>query len=679
MAWEPLPPGRFGARADHPGVDANLVWADATDLRDFRRPVDPLLDRIPVIVELKAHCTVEELATDLRRHDGGELPPIYLGTAGRYCTAHFTAGYCRRVCAGDAEDLIARFELQLPVVPQRPRVVTPADAGRPAPRPVCGSVGLLGIIDSGCPFAHRSLRDACDPPRPKTRVLALWTQDAGPAFLVGGQGVAPAGFGYGVQATRSRLDAAMRDAAPDGVKVDEAACYAAVGYAALRRRFLHGAAVSDLLAGPLPLGSRIALRPGERPAWQAPADEPAVDADLVCVDLPADAVQDSSSAGLPRLLLDGLRYIVGCAGEKTRSIVVNISDGSSRGSHDGESIFERAVTALVQEQAAASPRRRLEVVLPAGNSFDEERHARIDGLDAGGRCRLTLRVPPGSEAPAYVLVRIPRAAKTVSIRVVAPGSMEADAQPVETGQAMGWPSSASPQCGVVFPAAPQDDDIYPTVALIAIAPTTVDGVSLAPRAPCGDWHVLIGSDEAVPSTTPIDLYIARNQTNPGALRRGLQARFVDTRPDAPYDPQRHLRSAEDDRTPPACEIRRHGSLSSLACARVGNGVTVVESRRLQDGKPSRYSSAGPTAAAASPRQVPDAFGIGDLSRALRGINAAGSLGGSIVRVTGTSFAAPQVARRIFNVLAHAADPAPPDDDFYRSDTTGPVRLNDPRT
>ena len=59
--------------------------------------------------------------------------------------------------------------------------------------------------------------------------------------------------------------------------------------------------------------------------------------------MPRDAVQDTSSAALAGNLLDGLHYIVGCATDATRRIVVNISDGSSRGSHDGESLIELAM------------------------------------------------------------------------------------------------------------------------------------------------------------------------------------------------------------------------------------------------------------------------------------------------------------------------------------------------
>ncbi len=57
MPWQPLTPGALEATASIPGIDPNLVWADATGFVDFircingERPALPTL--VPVIIELK--------------------------------------------------------------------------------------------------------------------------------------------------------------------------------------------------------------------------------------------------------------------------------------------------------------------------------------------------------------------------------------------------------------------------------------------------------------------------------------------------------------------------------------------------------------------------------------------------------------------------------------------------
>lgn len=700
MTWHDLDPGGVLKRA---GADANLVWALATRFRDFLRPDEPVPTRIPVIVELKKGYRVGHLVEDLGEH-GGTVPPAYHDKDTRYCTAEFALDYCRKFFAGTAGTPIARFELQMPVIPQRPRpsaAQTPAaDAASPKPAepPARAQDALLGVIDSGCPFARSSLRDETGL---GTRVLALWSQDKNlPLRLDGAPAAAPQAFGYGSQATRERLNAVMDETARRDGAVDEAACYSLLDYRALRQRFVHGGVVLDLLAGRLPLGARIGCvdddrDDDQRPSWTPIDGEAAHRADVAFVQLPADAVQDSSSAGLPRLLLDGLRYIVGCAGEKTSRIVVNVSDGSSRGTHDGSSIFERAAVSLARKPEAPNPRCTLDIVFAAGNSFDEERHAQFDGMQPGESRSVTLRVAPDSEAPSYVLVRLPRGCKAASLRVVPPGCPDEPDGKVASGQAKGWPQGTSPQCGVVFPAA---SPYRATLALIAIAPTRVVEGWTTPAAPCGDWRIEVSSSQA--PDEPVHLYIARNQTNPGALRRGLQARFVDEA----YDPERHRRRLEDD--PPTdsgrapSPLRRRGTLNALACVAPGRGVTVVESRMLRNRKPSLYSSDGPAAGAAASnaplRRQADAYAIGDMSRALPGINAAGTWSGSVVRVRGTSFAAPQVARQLFNsVPARAPAPArvpvnnqdysagksvqAPVPDPFRSDTTGQVGAGDSRT
>ena len=639
MPWADLPPGAFGIAATASGADANLVWADASGFRDFMRSGDTPPIGIPVLVEVKEGKSVGDLSDELKVGERGRVAPIYLNQSPgtRYCVAEFSQAYCLALRDDPLLGaMIRRFELQMPVIPQRARPERPSSATAPPEARVRAGKYLLGVIDSGCPFAHANLRGPLG-----TRVINLWDQDRNPAFTQQpANGACPEEFGYGCEVNRGQLNRVIADAAAGGV-VDEDACYERAGYTELRHRLSHAAAVLDLLAGPRHLGWRLTSDPDSPPRWTR-ADDRASAADIVFVQLPQDLVQDSSSAALPRSLLDGLRYILSCADPAvTERIVVNISNGTSRGSHDGESIIECAMRELVANWRLAHPHCELHIVLPAGNSFDEERHAQLDHVAPGQPESVFLQLPPGTEVPSYVLIGLPRGdVGSVSIRVVPPGADSVASQPIGAGASRAWPNAAKAECAVVFPAA---DDAGTSAPLIAFAPTAAQDPAVV-LAPTGQWTII--AEATRPLAGPVHLYIARNQVNPGALPRAKQARFVDI--DGQYDPCRWRRSAECDPVPPLSPIRRSGTLSGLATIPTGCGVLVAGSRFRREGTPSLYSSTGPANGGAAPRQGPDCFAFTDESRALPGIRVGGYRSGDIVAVKGTSFAAPQVARAILD-------------------------------
>lgn len=652
--------------APHPRIDPNFAWAGATGFRDFIRPGQTVPDLLPVIVELKSAGTnggmaalLEELGTNRRGFVGAVYRSKAAASKTQHLTACFSPSYCRQVLSGKLGRMIERFELQLPVIPQRARplmsrVRVPAKG---EPRAQATGKVMFGLIDSGCAFAHHQLRDRGGR---GTRVLNIWDQDEQPAHTRGPfPGRRPADFGYGCEVSRQQLNGIMAAHMTASGVIDEAACYAAAGDLRLRRRFNHGMAVLGLMAGYVPAMRR---------------KEAAASADIVFVQLPRDCVQDSSSASLSRFILDGLRYIVSCAGKDTEQIVVNLSDGSSRGTHDGNSIIEKAMLELIKQQNELTPPRTLSIAIAAGNSYDEERHAQFDTLEANQPRELTLRVPPGSETPFFVSLVLPVQGSKVEIRVTPPDQKPDPRGFVAAGTSTAWPDARRPICGVVNPHATGSN----RTALVALAPTASFDAGV-PIARAGDWLLEVRSTEKL--NHAIHVYIPRTQQNPGALRRALQARFIDV--GEIYDPQRHQRAWERDPEPPRSPLRRSGTLSSLATVPVGLGIHVIGSYLLSEGIPSLYSSEGPalpSGTGSAPRPGPDALAVTDVSRALRGIRAAGTLSGDVVRVTGTSFAAPQKAWALANGAAPAVKPkragaaalAPAPDDRCRARTALPV-------
>ena len=212
MPWADLPPGAFGIAATASGADANLVWADASGFRDFMRSGDTRPADIPVLVEVKEGKSVSDLSDELKVDKRGRVASIYLNQSpgSRYCVAEFSRAYCLAL-RGDPSlgTMIRRFELQMPVIPQRARPAKRSSATAPPEARALAGKYLLGVIDSGCPFAHANLRGPLG-----TRVINLWDQDQNPAFTQQpANGACPEEFGYGCEVNRGQLNRVIADAA----------------------------------------------------------------------------------------------------------------------------------------------------------------------------------------------------------------------------------------------------------------------------------------------------------------------------------------------------------------------------------------------------------------------------------------------------------------------------------
>ncbi|ABS26014.1 S8 family peptidase [Anaeromyxobacter sp. Fw109-5] len=198
---------------------------------------------------------------------------------------------------------------------------------------------VIGVIDFGCDFVHRNFRN----PDGSTRLLALWDQDGTPR--------AKGRAGYGRVHERADIDKALRAKDP---------------YAALRYEpepGSHGTHVTDIAAG----NGRGTGTPGVAP-----------NADLVFVELSAGDLPWDGPDVVGRTfgdsvhLVEALKFIFDRAGE--RPCAVNISLGTNGGPHDGSTLVEQAIDALV----AARPDRA--VVIAASNAY-------ADGIHASGVVR----------------------------------------------------------------------------------------------------------------------------------------------------------------------------------------------------------------------------------------------------------------------------------------------------
>jgi hypothetical protein len=105
-------------------------------------------------------------------------------------------------------------------------------------------------------------------------------------------------------------------------------------------------------------------------------------------------------------------------------------------------------------------------------------------------------------------------------------------------------------------------------------------------------------------------------------------------------------------------VRRDGTLNGIAtakdtCVHISGGYVLADARK------STYSSAGPARSGPLTLRVGPDFALPcDESYALGGIRAGGNRSGSVFRLTGTSVAAPQLARHVVKLAIPPATNVP---------------------
>ena len=195
---------------------------------------------------------------------------------------------------------------------------------------------------------------------------------------------------------------------------------------ALLSRESHGGSVRAVAAGRPPN-----LR-GMRPGYEMGDDlhgEPGDAASrcpLIFVNLPREQVEVSSGRWMPVNALDALRFILQQARARFTHavgsrvpVVVNLSYGSTAGSHSGGAMFECALDELLAADE------HLAVTLAAGNSRDAESHAQLD-VPARRSASLGLFVPPSTPFDTFVEFWLPPKAdlSTITVTVTTPEGLE---------------------------------------------------------------------------------------------------------------------------------------------------------------------------------------------------------------------------------------------------------------
>jgi len=192
---------------------------------------------------------------------------------------------------------------------------------------------VMGIVDTGVDLQHGDFKNAMG----MTRIKSIWdqTNPAGPA---------PDGFGYGREWTEAQINAGTATES-DGSG--------------------HGTHVIGIAAGD---GSETG---NSKPPFQYVGVAP--ECDII-------GVKTNFTTGG---VADGVAYIFNEAG--TRDAVVNLSLGTQDGPHDGTSLFDQGLSALVANGRS--------IVAAAGNEGGAGAHARLMLAATGDSAIFTFVVP----------------------------------------------------------------------------------------------------------------------------------------------------------------------------------------------------------------------------------------------------------------------------------------------
>lgn len=661
MGWSRLPTGRFtGIDWSRPGAadgfDPYLVWAEADQFSGYGQAPAKW---VPGLVELEPGCSIADFVS-IAAPRLARVAEVFTSSAAPagllFCSVQVSGEFFRQLTAGGPlAQVVKRFELGLPAgdasrdpaqAPSPPGAARPGGGAQPAR--LSGTV--LGLIDDGLALAHADFLDHAGRPR----TAFFWRQDGR------GVGRVPAALGYGHELDAAEIRHAMQRNTRHGV-CNEAGVYIDLGLSTLGRKSAggrpgyraldldesHGTFVLDLAAGPVPLPGRVAnLPPGfdAPPTWERAGDV-ASKCPIVAVQLDVDTVRDTSGGSMNVGVLDGLMYILSRCDAQAR-VTVNISFGTLAGPHDGSSILEAAMDQLVRLSGG-----RLQVVLAAGNGYQSRTHASV-ALTASRRrpapwlreASLNWRVQPDDQTQSFLELWIPAGAHEVSVQVTPPGYPALPA--LGAGESRMWlTDSGRLGCALIYPrrVATGDDG---TCALLALSRTFSFDAATA-TAPSGCWQVKL---VARSGTVVVDAYIERDDLVSGSRSGARQSHFedgdyvLDALIDVPGNPTL---------------IRRSGSFNSIA---TGGLTTSVGATRMNHGATGRdidvpewasYSPRKPDPDASRPERpgvlkMPRCHGFGDENGVQQGVCAAGAWSGAVVRLRGTSAAAPQVARGLLN-------------------------------
>lgn len=524
----------------------------------------------------------------------------------------------------------------------------PNGAGRPVlpvvPRPVVAAppTPIVAVIDDAIGFLNARFTTGSQDQR-KTRLHGVWMQTED-RLVENGPHVS---MHNGRQITAAQIDALLGQ----GGKLDEAAYYTAINTALYDRQIspvwhgitagagselanTHGTMVADIAGGADPVQGTDPLR----------------DCPMLAVQLPPQAVEDTSGSKLQPYVVRALRWIIAQADQMQvngvhRPLIVNVSLGVLAGSKDGTSLIERQVAAEVlrREARTAAPMR---VVFAFGND-NLTRQIGYMTLAPDTPESVTLRVQSEDYTPSFVELRGERP-DDLQLKIESLQSTPLPLGTVPQGSSVSLARGNGPAVARVYSIATEPLEGGGETAayyLLAIAPTaTFEGGK--PLAPSGVWRLHLGTS-GIAQTVRIGV---QRDDRPLGFQVLARQSYLDDHALWQWKPPQKTRYA------PAADgpVTALGTHSAWLSADMPAQIYSVGAALSDTGFAAPYSATG----APYLRPEPTVSAIGDSSWTLRGVLASGTLSGSNTVMSGTSVAAPQITRQLAVLFTGGPDIGP---------------------
>jgi hypothetical protein len=494
----------------------------------------------------------------------------------------------------------------------------------------CTNGLVIGIIDDGCPFIHENLITTTKGSK-TLRVRYLWDQEPTRTweFWTHSSQSDPSqtkywrkvhSFGYGRELVTDEIEKKLNEDKPSSER--EPTFYRSVGYNLVEADNTHGAHVTHLAAG-----NRAAANDTK---------DPASDAQIVFVQLPRDTIRDTSGGSMTMYVLDALKYIVAKAGQ-AEQIVINLSYGACAGPHDGSSLLERAMDQIVRD-ARIRPdgkTRKVSLVIPAGNQHMLSTHGEIELSGDTLAAKLFWQVMPDTPTDSFLEIWS-TSLDDVRVTVTSPSGTPFSWETSQKTSALNNASSGKTQAMLVYGCGSSNG--AGPMLLLAVRPTHE---MAAARSEHGIWTIEVAKrDSNNKNEITVSTWVERNDPMPWQDGQ-LQSHLLSNRRGEVIDNP----DTDDDASDPvkrcsAGNSLAHGSEAVVVGGFVGapSGPSTVAS----------YSSAGPSRNPMRARSWPDCMSLSDESLLNPGVVAAGTRSGLVVRMNGTSVAAPRVARHLIN-------------------------------
>lgn len=406
----------------------------------------------------------------------------------------------------------------------------------------------------------------------------------------------------------------------------------------------HGTHIMDL-AGGAPMGT---LDADARP--------------LVGVELPALATIETNGARLDAFVLQAVQRILNwcddwhlpAGGTARVGVVINLSYGITAGPKTGRGFLEREIARLLDARNAEGLPSK--IVLPAGNSYRSHLTGAVSVTQGQARA-LDWRILPQDRSSSYLELRLPAAASCALTLTPPHGPAETVAMPAPgAGIAREWRRDGQ-VLGAIY-AQPSPTEAGITRVILALGPSTRygPGQHVTPAGAYGISlaHTGTGTDE---TSLDVTLDVQRDDTPSGFPIHGRQSYLEDAHIGRRDPVTKDYAAPHSDSA-----VKWTGSLSAYA-THPGEHVFVVggayPDSRAPDATadrrdPARYGAAGPSRGANA--RNPDLAAVCEEGRMIGGMLAAGAFSGAGSVFSGTSSAAPQIARAIVDALQGGTAP-----------------------